>query len=66
MTVNLYKLDSINDYDEAIKALEDYVAELVEEFVEAAEGKALSRSTSRNGRVCWELDRSTPLLWLCL
>lgn len=40
MTVNLYKLDSINDYDEAIKALEDYVAELVEEFVEAAEGKA--------------------------
>lgn len=39
MTVNLYRLDSIKDYDEAIKALEDYVAELVEEFVEAPEGK---------------------------
>jgi hypothetical protein len=40
MTVDLYRLDSIKDYDEAIKALEDYVAELVEEFVEAPEGKA--------------------------
>lgn len=39
MTVNLYRLDSIKDYDEAIKALEDYVAQLVEEFVEAPEGK---------------------------
>ena len=38
MTVNLYRLDSIKDYDEAIKALEDYVAQLVEEFVEAPEG----------------------------
>jgi len=40
MSVNLYRLDSIQDYDEAIEALEDYVEELVEEFVESPEGKA--------------------------
>lgn len=40
MTVNLYRLDSIQDYDEAVEALEDYVEELVEEFVESPEGKA--------------------------
>jgi hypothetical protein len=40
MTVNLYKIDSIKDYDEAIEALEDYVEELVTEFVQSSEGKA--------------------------
>ena len=40
MSVDLYRLDSIKDYDQAIDALEDYVADLVEEFVEAPEGKA--------------------------
>jgi hypothetical protein len=40
MTIDLYRLDRIQDYDEAIDALEDYVADLVEEFVEAPEGKA--------------------------
>ena len=40
MSVDLYRLDSIKDYDRAIDALEDYVADLVEEFVEAPEGKA--------------------------
>lgn len=39
MRVDLYRLDFIQDYDEAIAALEDYVADLVEEFVEAPEGK---------------------------
>ena len=40
MTVNLYRLDSIKDYDEAIEALSDYVVELVEEFVSSPEGQA--------------------------
>ncbi|MDJ0591047.1 MAG: plasmid pRiA4b ORF-3 family protein [Pleurocapsa sp. MO_226.B13] len=40
MTLNLYRLDSIKDYDEAIEALSDYVVELVEEFVRSPEGKA--------------------------
>jgi hypothetical protein len=40
MTVDLYRIDQIQDYDEAIDALEEYVADLVEEFVEAPEGKA--------------------------
>jgi hypothetical protein len=40
MTVNLHRIDSIKDYDEAIEALEDYVEELVTEFVQSSEGKA--------------------------
>ncbi|MDJ0701845.1 MAG: hypothetical protein QNJ46_01075 [Leptolyngbyaceae cyanobacterium MO_188.B28] len=40
MSVDLYRLDSIEDYEEAILALEDYVADLVEEFIQAPEGKA--------------------------
>jgi hypothetical protein len=40
MTVNLHRLDLIEDYDEAIDALEDYVGELVDEFVQSPEGKA--------------------------
>ncbi|MDJ0574740.1 MAG: plasmid pRiA4b ORF-3 family protein [Xenococcaceae cyanobacterium MO_234.B1] len=40
MSVNLYRIDSIKDYDEAIEALSDYVEELVEEFVQSPEGKA--------------------------
>ena len=40
MSVDLYRLDSIQDYEEAAEALEDYVADLVEEFLEAPEGKA--------------------------
>ena len=40
MTVNLYRIDSIKDYDEAIEALSDYVEELVDEFVQSPEGKA--------------------------
>lgn len=39
MSVNLYRIDSISDYDEAIEALSDYVAELVEEFLRSPEGK---------------------------
>ncbi len=40
MAVNLYRIDSIKDYDEAIEALSDYVEELVDEFVRSPEGKA--------------------------
>jgi len=40
MTVNLNRIDSIKDYDEAIEALEDYVGELVDEFIQSPEGKA--------------------------
>ena len=40
MSVDLYRLDSIEDYEEAIVALEDYVADLVEEFIQAPEGEA--------------------------
>lgn len=40
MTIDLYRLDGIEDYDEAIEALEDYVEDLVEEFLEAPEGEA--------------------------
>jgi len=40
MTVNLYRIDSIKDYDTAIEALSDYVEELVDEFVQSPEGKA--------------------------
>jgi hypothetical protein len=40
MPIDLYRIDGIRDYDEAIDALEEYVADLVEEFVEAPEGKA--------------------------
>jgi hypothetical protein len=40
MTIDLYQIDNIKDYDEAIEALEDFVVDLVEEFVESPEGKA--------------------------
>jgi hypothetical protein len=38
MRVNLYRIDSIKNYDEAIKALSDYVEELVNEFVGSPQG----------------------------
>jgi hypothetical protein len=40
MALDLYRLDRFTDYDEAIDALEAYVEELVDEFVESPEGKA--------------------------
>ena len=40
MSVNLYRIDSISDYDKAIEALSDYVEELVDEFVRSPEGQA--------------------------
>lgn len=40
MTFDLSRIDRITDYDEAIDALEEYVEDLVDEFVEAPEGKA--------------------------
>ena len=40
MSVNLYKLDRIKDFDLAIAALEEFVEELVVEFVAAKEGRA--------------------------
>ncbi|WP_250121217.1 plasmid pRiA4b ORF-3 family protein [Chroococcidiopsis sp. CCMEE 29] len=40
MTVNLNRIDSIKDYDEAIEALEEYVGEMVDEFTQSPEGKA--------------------------
>jgi Plasmid pRiA4b ORF-3-like protein len=40
MTIDLHRLDSIDDCDEFIEALDDYLQELVGEFVETTEGKA--------------------------
>ena len=40
MTLDLNRIDGFRDFDEAIAALEDYVANLVEEFVESPEGKS--------------------------
>jgi hypothetical protein len=40
MTIDLYQIDPIKDYDQAIEALERFGEELVEEFVESPEGKA--------------------------
>ena len=40
MTIDLHRLDRITDYDRAIAALEEFVEELVLEFVESPEGKA--------------------------
>jgi Plasmid pRiA4b ORF-3-like protein len=40
MPLDLYQLDSITDFDEAIDRLDNYVADLVDEFVETSEGKA--------------------------
>ncbi|KAM3116360.1 IS1096 element passenger TnpR family protein [Phormidesmis sp. 146-33] len=40
MPLDLYQLDAITDFDEAIDRLDDYVATLVEELVESPEGKA--------------------------
>jgi len=40
MSVDLYKLDKIKDFDTAIAALEGFVDELVIEFVASAEGRA--------------------------
>lgn len=40
MTINLHQLDQIEDYDQAIAALEGFVEELVLEFVESPEGKS--------------------------
>lgn len=40
MTIDLNRIDAIQDYDEAIAALEEFVADLAEEFVESPEGKA--------------------------
>lgn len=37
---DLYRLDQINDYDATIAALEDYIADLTDEFAESPEGKA--------------------------
>jgi hypothetical protein len=40
MTIDLHRLDSIDDCDEFIEDLDDYVEDLVGEFVDSAEGKA--------------------------
>jgi Plasmid pRiA4b ORF-3-like protein len=40
MTIDLHRLDSIDDCDEFIEDLDDYVKDLVGEFVDSAEGKA--------------------------
>ncbi|WP_019507376.1 plasmid pRiA4b ORF-3 family protein [Pleurocapsa sp. PCC 7319] len=40
MVINLHCLDQIQDYDQAIAALEGFVEELVLEFVESPEGKS--------------------------
>lgn len=40
MSVNLQRIDQIKDYDQAIAALEEFVADLVSEFVTSTEGKA--------------------------
>ena len=40
MTIDIYRIDSIQDYDEAIEALSEYVEELVDDFVESPEGEA--------------------------
>ena len=40
MSVNLHQLDHIQDYEQAIAALEGFVEELVVEFVASAEGQA--------------------------
>ena len=40
MAIDLYRIDNIEDYDQAVDALEDFVIDLVEEFAESPEGKA--------------------------
>ena len=40
MSVNLYQLDRIADYDLAIVALDGFIAELTTEFIASIEGKA--------------------------
>ncbi len=40
MSIDLNRIDAIQDMDEALDALEDFVGELIEEFVESPEGKA--------------------------
>jgi hypothetical protein len=40
MTLDLDRIDRITDYDEAMNALEEFVADLVGEFVDSPEGKA--------------------------
>ncbi len=40
MSVDLYRLDSLKDYDAVIAALPDFIVELVEEFVPSPEGTA--------------------------
>lgn len=44
MTVNLHQLDQIQDYDQAIAALEEFVEELVLEFVPSIEGQTYLQS----------------------
>ncbi|NJP10632.1 MAG: plasmid pRiA4b ORF-3 family protein [Leptolyngbyaceae cyanobacterium RU_5_1] len=39
MTLDLDRIDRITDYDDAINALEDFVGDLVGEFVKSSEGK---------------------------
>ncbi|WP_416666482.1 IS1096 element passenger TnpR family protein [Egbenema bharatensis] len=40
MTIDLHQIDAIQDYDQAIEALESFVEELVKEFVESPEAEA--------------------------
>lgn len=40
MTFDLHRVDSIHDYDEALEALEAYISDLVDQFVESPEGQA--------------------------
>ncbi|MFM2314871.1 MAG: hypothetical protein RLZZ04_4147, partial [Cyanobacteriota bacterium] len=44
MTVNLHQLDQIQDYDQAIAALENFVEELVMEFVASIEAQTYLQS----------------------
>jgi hypothetical protein len=39
MTIDLHKLDALSDCDEATAALDNYVGDLVNEFINTAEGK---------------------------
>ncbi|MEL6786527.1 MAG: hypothetical protein AAFO76_03765 [Cyanobacteria bacterium J06607_15] len=49
MTVNLDQLDRFDDREQAIAALDEFIAELVGEFFAAAEGKAYLQSKPEIG-----------------
>ena len=65
MSVNLYQLDPIFDYDLAIVALDGFIAELIIEFIDSIEGKAYFKAHPNVTEIGSWIDRLLYFGYVC-